>query len=190
MMDKNIYQNYYWQDSLIRLRLCKPDDITPMYENDLDSEALGFVQNAISLPHAEPEQQTWQPAVCRPEAPSFSIETLNGEYAGHIHFNYIDERHGTFSIGLIVNAPYRGKGIGKSAMRLLLDYAFFERRLNKYNGHCMDINAASAALHQSLGCVLEGTLREAAYYHGKYRNILQFGLTASEYRAMRDEACL
>ena len=32
--------------------------------------------------------------------PILRIETLDGEYVGHIHSNYINERHGTFRIGM------------------------------------------------------------------------------------------
>ena len=121
-------------------------------------------------------------------APAFSIETLAGEYVGHIHFNYINERHGTFSIGMINLANQRGKGYGEAAIRILFEYAFNERRLHKFNAYCLDVNAASVGLMKKLGCNLEGTVRDVVFMNGKYHNQLLFGMTEDEYRLEKRDA--
>lgn len=64
----------------------------------------------------------------------FSIQTLEGTTVGGLNLNSIDERHGTFSIGMQIYPQFRGKGYGTAAMRILMGYAFLERRLNKYEG--------------------------------------------------------
>lgn len=74
----------------------------------------------------------------------FTIENLNGENVGGVNLNSIDERNGTFSIGMQIDRDHRGKGYGTAAMRIVLRYAFFERRLNKYYGHVLEGNIASA----------------------------------------------
>lgn len=73
------------------------------------------------------------------------------ECAGGINLNSIDERNGTFSIGIQVDRDHRGKGYGTSAVRILLRYAFFERRLNKFNTYVLEGNEASAAMMRKLG---------------------------------------
>lgn len=63
----------------------------------------------------------------------FTIETFDGTNVGSANINSIDEKNGTFSIGMQIGMAFRGKGYGTTAMKILLDYAFNERRLNKFN---------------------------------------------------------
>lgn len=55
----------------------------------------------------------------------FTIENLNGEYVGGVNLNSIDEKNGTFSIGVQVDRDHRGKGYGTRAINILLKYAFW-----------------------------------------------------------------
>ena len=112
----------------------------------------------------------------------FSIETLEGINIGAINLNSIDERNGTFSIGMIIDGHHRGKGYGTSAMNILLKYAFFERRLNKYYGSVLDGNIASATMLKKLGCKEEGVRKQMVYSGGKYHDEILFGLTKDEYK--------
>jgi RimJ/RimL family protein N-acetyltransferase len=181
---QDIYETYYWQNDKIRLRAMRPEDSDSSHIDDLDSLAWAYANDEVALPVVEKEIKATDGAFAQNEkAPAFSIENLDGEYVGHIHFNYINERHGTFSIGLIIRRNYRNKGYGKAAIKLLLEYAFNERRLHKFNGFCLDVNIASARMMLSLGCKQEGTVREEVFYNGKYRDRLLFGLTATEYRS-------
>lgn len=46
-----------------------------------------------------------------------------------------------------INHDFRGKGYGTSALKLLLDYAFNERRLHKFNATLVDGNIASESMN-------------------------------------------
>jgi len=185
-MNENMYDNYYWQNDKVRLRLWLPKDAEYNYLVDLDSDGMSLVQEEVTLPPVKPiideNSESAKPNIA---APAFSIETLDGEYVGHIHFNYINERHGTFSIGMINIRNQRGKGYGEAAIRLLLDYAFNERRLHKFNAYCLGVNIASAGLMKKLGCKQEGIVREVVFMNGKYHNQLLFGMTEDEYRVQK-----
>lgn len=54
----------------------------------------------------------------------FTIEDLHGENVGGVNLNSIDEKNGTFSIGVQVDKDHRGKGYGTRAITILLKYAF------------------------------------------------------------------
>lgn len=187
VMKKDIYENYYWQNDKIRLRLWEPKDREEVYKNDLDSECMALVQEEICLPpkkvKMDLEGNSAEPNI---GAPSFTIIDLDENYVGHIHFNYINERHGTFSLGLIISKEQRGKGYGKSAMLILLEYAFNERRLHKFDGYCYDENVGSAKMMESLGCKREGISRECVYMNGKYHDRILYGMTADEYRKLHN----
>lgn len=179
---QNIYETYYWQNNKVRLRSARPEDSAHSHTEDLDSEAWNMIHSEVVLPAVKVSDVTVKQ---NEKAPVFSIENLDGEYIGHIHFNYINERHGTFSIGVIIWRQYRNNGYGKAAMGLLLEYAFNERRLNKFNGFCIDANIASQKMFLSLGCKQEGQVREDVYINGKFHDRILFGLTVGEYKLHR-----
>ena len=179
------YKNYYFQDDKIRLRLWEPKDAECGYLDDLDSNCMSLIQEEVPLPGQRTAVNlNGDSAEPNNSAPAFTITDLDDNYVGHIHFNYINERHGTFSLGVLITQAQRNKGYGKSAMKLLIKYAFEERRLHKFEGYCLDENIASAKMMQSIGCVQEGTSRECVFMNGKYHDRLTFGLTSDEYFAM------
>src|SRR5690606_349877 len=111
----------------------------------------------------------------------FTITTLDGQSVGGINLNSIDAKNGTFSIGVQIDRDHRGKGYGTAAMEIVLRYAFYERRLNKYYGSVLEGNIASATMLRKLGCVEEGRRRQMVYTQGRYYDEILFGLTRSEF---------
>ncbi|WP_334076681.1 GNAT family protein [Paenibacillus sanfengchensis] len=112
----------------------------------------------------------------------FTIENLRGENLGGINLNSVDERNGTFSIGIQINQDRRGNGYGTRAMRIVLRYAYFERRLNKFNVSVLEGNDASSEMMRKLGCVQEGVRRQVVYTSGQYLNEIFYGMTREEFK--------
>lgn len=181
------YQNYYWQNEIVRLRPLKTEDWEEQYYIRFDSYARKLLRCEIELPPSiNLEKQTTEQFANfnRHEGRlMFAIENLNGGFVGSINLNSIDEKNGTFSIGIIIGTEYRGTGYGTAAMKILLRYAFLERRLNKYHGLIIDGNSASASMLKKLGCVEEGKVSQMVYTDGKYLAIILFGLTKDEFIA-------
>lgn len=175
---------YFWQNEKISLRGKNTMDVKYDLLINEDIGGLSLVHEEMPLPYVIVKSED-PIASINSSVPAFVIETLKGEFIGYIHFNYINERHGTFSVGMIIYKEQRGKGYGSSAMELLLKYAFEERRLNKFSGFCLDTNTTSAAMMKKLGCKQEGIVREEIYINGQYHDRLLFGLTAKEYFEMR-----
>ena len=168
------YDNYYWQDGLVRLRALKEEDWEEGYPSYFDSEARFLLQEEVELPPAETKVQEEYRGFAGFNQEKgrlmFTIETLDGKIVGGLNLNGVDERNGTFGIGIQVHVGERGKG-----------YAFLERRLNKFNSGCVDGNEPSAALHRKLGCMQEGVRRQMTYSDGKYVDWILFGLTREEF---------
>jgi len=179
------YDNYYWQNDLVRLRAMQPEDWEERYVNRFDSKSRKLLQAQIELPPTikEEKENTEKLSNFNTETgrTMFVIETLDGATVGSINIKGINERNGTFSIGIQINMEWRGKGYATAAMQILLRYAFFERRLNKYNGFCLEGNVASIALHKKLGCIQEGIRRQQIYSDGRYWGEILFGLTKDEF---------
>jgi RimJ/RimL family protein N-acetyltransferase len=80
-----------------------------------------------------------------------------------------------------IGRDYRGKGYGTAAMRIVLKYAFFERRLNKMNNATLEGNEASITMMKKLGCKQEGIRRQHVYTNGRYYDNILWGLTKEEF---------
>ena len=179
------YGNYYFQDEKVKLRPWEPMDYDDAYEMEYDSECMALIREEVVLPGkritVDPEGDS---AEIDLKAPAFSIIDNEGNYVGYIHFNYINERHGTFSIGLAIKRVDRIQGYGKAALTLLVKYAFEERRLHKFTAYCLDNNQIAMKLLESIGCRREGVDRESVFMYGRYHDRFLYGMTADEYATL------
>ena len=184
------YANYFWQNDKVRLRKATADDWEAFYANCFDSQARFFLDNLIELPRdAQNAKELWINFIEKASTDknfAFAIETLDGTYVGSAFLNSINERNGTFGIGLVMEKACRGQGLGTAAMRILLNYAFNERRLNKYNGFVVEGNLASEHMLKKLGMTHEGVRRETIFHKGEYLNEIHYGITAKEFNAIKD----
>jgi RimJ/RimL family protein N-acetyltransferase len=184
-MKKIKYDNYYWQNDLVRLRAMKPEDWEEHYYNLFDSKARRLLQYELELPPTVEgaKAMTEKFANFDPESGRlmFTIESLDGEVVGTLNISGINEKNGTFGIGIQVDRDHRGQGYGTAAMKLLLNYAFNERRLNKFNVSVLEGNIASATMMKKLGCVQEGVRRKNIFIDGEYKDEILFGLTRDEF---------
>ena len=177
------YSNYYWQDGEVRLRAIQEGDWEGYYLNRFDTPARRLLQNAVELPPTISEAKKFAEEYAEFSANRlmFTIENLYGENVGGVNLNSIDEKNGTFSIRVQVDRDHRGKGYGTRAVTILLKYAFFERRLNKFNECALEGNEASIAMLKKVGCIQEGVRRKVIYTDGQYLDLLLFGLTKDEF---------
>ncbi len=185
------YTDYFWQDDQIRLRPIRPEDWESDYMGKFDTPARRLLECTTELPPTMTECRKFAEEnaefLSKNGRIMFTIETVEGLAVGGINLNSIDERNGTFSIGIGLDKSYRGSGYGTRAMKILLRYAFLERRLNKFNDYVLEGNTASAAMMEKLGCVREGVRRQVAYIDGKFMDFILYGMTKDEFVAAQKE---
>jgi RimJ/RimL family protein N-acetyltransferase len=179
------FSNYFWQDEAVRLRSIQAEDWEGHFINRFDTPARRFLECTVELPPTLTEAikftETYAGFSFDHRRLVFTIENFNGENVGGINLNSIDDKNGTFSIGIEVDRDHRGKGYGTRAVKILLKYAFFERRLHKFNEHVLEGNEASSKMMQKLGCTQEGLRRQAIYTNGQYLDLIMFGMTKDEF---------
>jgi RimJ/RimL family protein N-acetyltransferase len=107
------YDHYFWQDKEIRLRAIQEEDWEGHYYNRFDTAARRLLDSEVELPPTIKEAKTFverfsnfTPGTGRI---MFTIETVNGENVGGINMNSIDEKNGTFSIGIQIDRDHRRK---------------------------------------------------------------------------------
>lgn len=177
--------NYFWQDDKVRLRAIQLEDWEGDYISNFDTPARRLLECAIELPPTIAGSKKFAEKNAGFTSTNgrimFTIENLECKSIGGINLNSIDERNGTFSIGIVIDKEYRGSGYGTRAMKILLKYAFLERRLNKFNDYVLEGNEGSAKMMKKLGCVQEGVRRQVVYLNGQYLDFILFGLTKDEF---------
>jgi RimJ/RimL family protein N-acetyltransferase len=185
-----IYDNYFWQNDLVRLRAWSADDWEWDYYNAFDTSALRLADCEMHLTPTVLESKNFSERIANLSSANgriyFAIEIFEGTNVGRISLNCNDERNGTFEIAILIDRDHRGKGYGTDAMKILLKYAFMERRLNKYCASLLEGNIESIAMQKKLGCQQEGLCKQNIYTNGRYCDEILFGLTKEDYLKVID----
>jgi RimJ/RimL family protein N-acetyltransferase len=181
------YSRYFWQGEKVRLRPLRPEDAQQFFINSLDSPSRQVLQLGIELPTTtELLKASLEKHLGCKDVDGlilFVIENLEGANVGGLSFHSRDPKNGIFSFGIGIDRWQRRKGYAEDAVRILLRYAFWERRYQKCNSACVHTNEASIRLHHKLGFVQEGRRRRNLFFNGQYHDDILFGLTREEFDA-------
>jgi RimJ/RimL family protein N-acetyltransferase len=110
------------------------------------------------------------------------IESLaDGVPVGSIGVNDADRRAGRYMHGLATHPDFRRRGFAAEAIVLLERYMFGELRYHKCEVDVYAFNEASIALHEKVGFVREGLMREHEYFAGRYLDAVRLGMTADDF---------
>lgn len=104
--------------------LSDPD--TMFYNKDWDVDYDGYHRDTGCIDFPEEEWADWY-AAWKDREPecfySYIKRTCDGAWIGDINFHYTPDRD-WWDMGIVIFAPYRGKGYAVPALKLMLDYAF------------------------------------------------------------------
>ena len=79
------------------------------------------------------------------------------------------------------NESQRGKGYGKEAMKLLLEYGFNKLNFHRIQLNVLEFNYGAIALYEKCGFKKEGIFREFVLRDGNRYNLLLYGLLKKEW---------
>ena len=177
-----------FEGRLVRLRGVEPDDWKVFHGWDADSEA----QRAgwrIFPPQGSEAAQAWarEQSAKRPDSDDFRvvIETLDGTPVGMVNTHNADAVNRHFAYGIAIGREYWGRGYAEEALRLLFRYMFAERGYHKANAWIYASNERSLRMHEKLGMVREGRLRETHFADGRFEDEIWMGMTADEFFAQQ-----
>ncbi|MBC3465585.1 GNAT family protein [Pseudomonas sp. RW10S2] len=109
-------------------------------------------------------------------------QKTNDEVVGAVYLLGIDwlVKSCEFAIW-IGSVSHQGRGVGLFATQEALRHAFEDLNLNRVHLTVLDDNARAINLYRKVGFSLEGTLRQAAFKRGAYRDMLQMSMLADDY---------
>ena len=111
----------------------------------------------------------------------FGIEVEN-RLVGYVQLAMIDYRERRAAAGILIgDKAVWGRGIARTALRILLDYAFTVRGLERVYAEVYSFNTRSLRLMERVGFQLEGILRQHEFHNGARQDMHVFGILKSEF---------
>lgn len=112
----------------------------------------------------------------------FAIEA-DGQFIGQCALFHFDYTAQTCELGITIgDKNYWGRGYGRDAVRVLLDYAFRLRNLRRVHLTVNGNNARALGAYRACGFVEEGRLRAHIWNAGEYVDLVHMGLLRSEWQ--------
>ena len=107
---------------------------------------------------------------------------FNEHIIGGIGIHDLDTVNKHAAMGYWIDYRYEGKGIITRCSQVLVEYIFGTMALNRVQINCNVENVRSLSIPERLGFKLEGTLRQAEFLHGEFRDWAIYGLLADDPR--------
>jgi RimJ/RimL family protein N-acetyltransferase len=151
------------QGDKLYMRLVSPDDAHPIYLNWLNDEKVTAGLETIVKPYTMAMLESYiQSAIQDTSGYLFMIhDRATNVPIGTGRLHSIHPKYATCNLGLMIgNTDFWGKGYGKEAYRLMIDYAFNALNIRRIWDLAHATNTASIAMCESLGFKREGVLRE------------------------------
>ena len=103
----------------------------------------------------------------------FAIEDKEtNSFAGYTSLRNINWINRNCYFGIVILPEMQGKGLGKEATKLLIDYGIKNLNLNKVQLEVIRDNQNAIKIYNKLGFIEEGIFRKHYYYDGFYYDVL------------------
>ncbi len=170
------------------LRAIERDDLKRQWQfnNDVEVELSGGgdppMPQSLARLEAEFDGQTREGGR---NGGSFAIEA-DGKYIGQCAVFTSDKLVGAtaqvYELGITIgDKDYWGKGYGRDAVRLLLDYAFRLRNAHKVWLRVNSTNERAIHAYRACGFVEEGRLRQHVWGDGAYLDLVYMGVLRDDW---------
>ena len=115
---------------------------------------------------------------------AFVKERKSGRFICEVNYHYMPDDN-WWDMGVLVYAPYRGRGYGRCALELLLHRAFVVDKINCLHNSFEDTRAAALAIHLEAGFREVGDSFMTRF--GERVRVVDLVLTREEYLAAHHE---
>lgn len=176
---------------LLTLRPVMESDIPEIYKCCQDPVIPRFtrVPQNYTIEHAEffVREKIPKSLTAKSEIP-FAIDYGNGSdttFSGVISFHSMDLPDLVAEIGYWINASMRGKGVGKTAARVLTNFGFETMGFARIEALVDVDNVASKKLLESAGYTLDGILRKKSRrYDGRHVDMALFSVIKDDWKGL------
>jgi RimJ/RimL family protein N-acetyltransferase len=173
---------------LIRLRPVEATELDDMLRFLWDPAATGeFQWFGYRMNSAWALQTRWaEDGLISEKTSSFLTVALeDGKGAGWVTWRPIGD-YATTEIGIVLFPEHRGRGIGRTAQHLLVDYLFDTTTVHRIQAATEAGNLAEQRALESVGFFREGVQRGLYLRSGEWRDSVMYGLLRSDPRLLGD----
>ena len=172
-------------------------NLRPLKESDLD-EIMKWINNlevtkylsSLIFPVSRLEEEKYLEKMMskNDEQKNMVIENMERQYIGKISLVHIDWKNRNAELGIVIgNKKDWGKGYGTEAIRMVLDYGFYQMNLNSIYLWVFEYNPRGIRCYEKCGFKKDGTLRKSHFYQGKYHNEILMSILRDEFESMKEE---
>lgn len=166
----------------VMLRPLELDDIDMLYNWDLDND-LNILTGWAPRRSRVAFRQLYEQRITEPpdDLVTFGIQIDDG-LVGFVQLALIDREERRAAVGILIGEKQIwGRGIGSTALRLLLDYAFTVQGLERVYAEIYGFNTRSFRLMERVGFQQEGILRQHEIHNGVRQDMHIFGILKPEF---------
>jgi len=167
----------------VYLRALELDDLERTYKWHNDPELYKTLVGPFHyVSRATEEEWLRKKQAYSPQEVNLAIcVTENSQHIGNFYIRDIDWIARNAALNILIGEPTeRGKGYGSMALRLVVKYAFQDLGLNRLWLAILEDNEASLRHVKKCGFIMEGKLRKHAFKDGKFKDLVVFGICASD----------
>jgi RimJ/RimL family protein N-acetyltransferase len=164
------------------LREGREDDAPALAQGFVEDPAMGMLIGA----ERDPDEARLREQLSRPVAlagPHFTLviaDPATDAALGTVIVHSIDATHRRGEVGFYLVPGARGRGLAAAAVRLVVDWLFDERGLDRVEMTTTPDNARVPALARRLGFTQEGVLRARNLERGRRVDVVWYGLLRDE----------
>lgn len=171
----------------VRLRGVERSDV-PSFQAWLnDPEVTAGLSTHLPLSLIEEEQWLDKLSQMDPHERPLAIEVHEDQawrLIGNSGFFNLEWTNRCAEVGLFIGDKLLwNKGYGTEVMQLLLKHGFETLNLHRIFLRVFSTNPRARRSYEKAGFILEGTMREAAYRHGRYADVHIMSVLRSEWNA-------
>lgn len=154
-------------------------------DNDVDLALLSDDRPPLPVSMERLEME-FERQMKEPNVAWFAIEA-DGKFIGRCGLHDFDATHHTCTLGITIgDREYQGRGYGREAIGLLLDYAFRLRNVQKVWLTTGGNNERAIRCYRACGFVEEGRLRRHEWSGGEYLDLVYMGILREEWAAGKE----
>ncbi|KAB8141822.1 GNAT family N-acetyltransferase [Chloroflexia bacterium SDU3-3] len=172
---------------LVSLRPVEKDDLKALHALTRNVELIQYGNG-----NWEPESLArWEKSFekhLEDKEPSFLAIEADGQIIGDCGLHHSHRRDSSTQFGIGIYHPeYVGRGYGREAIALLLDWAFYDQNWRRVYLEALAVNERALKAYRKIGFVEEGRLRQHTFFRGQYVDIVHMGMLRDEWTSLREK---
>jgi len=163
----------------VNLRLSEKEDLPLLTEWINKPEVFGEYNPLHQISRTETEKTFDNPH----EERIFIVEKKDGTKVGFVsHFNVLHIAGKQLEIGYSLLPSERGKGYCTEAVKIMTDYLFLSKDIERIQAQTDPRNAASNRVLEKVGFKKEGMLRKAFFMRGQWVDAYVYSILRDEWK--------